>query len=133
MPDFIYNNGSYAHRGVWHVVEGEIEWEDVEERTATYKSDYFNETSITHYPKVERAIAKAKVMCPAFNSYENNKQPLRVVLYDYDHGGGSRKPLAEHRTIERTAKIRYNPSLVFENPEWVPAPLCSRCAKKAGL
>jgi hypothetical protein len=133
MTDYIYNEGTSAHRGVWHVVEGEIIYSDWAERSHKYKSDYFNETTITKFPAVEKAEAKAKVMCASFNTYSGEKGYVRVRLAEWEGRGGPSKPKKEHTIITKVATLNRKDTLVFEDPPFVPAPLCTRCKKKAGV
>ena len=41
-PLFVWNEGSSAHRGVWHLVEGEVEWQTVPEQVTEYEGKTFD-------------------------------------------------------------------------------------------
>lgn len=120
---FVYNDGSSAHRGVWHMVK-DAKVQVVEKKVTEYDSSYYNEKYINVHP--EHEVHTVTTMCG---------QPRAIVTGNrskWPRNNWSRKPSAEHRDVERV--VKYLPPQYWPaGPEFPPQPLCSRCAKKAGV
>lgn len=115
---FVHNDGSYAHRGVWHMVKS-AKVETVPARTTEYTSDYFNTHTVTHHP--EHEVHTVKTMCG---------QPPSIRTGGLAWGRGGRYKKYDTMTEkEETRKV--NPPQYWPSDEIRPQPLCSRCAKKA--
>ncbi len=116
MLDFIYNEGSAAHRGVWHVTDNlDVKVHEAHEESQTYRNVTFKH----EYPKYE--VATGQFICGqgtartgrALGSYRAyTKEPVEGVVTI---------PHTVHRALYQRG---------LDN---VPEPLCSRCRKKAGL
>ena len=121
--DFINNDGSYAHRGVWHITDN-LTQEVVPGRETSYVSTWRepNVTFVDIYP--EYIKYKGDAICGQRDGITQGKT-------DWGSGKYSRKPDAGGRVVTRHRVIR--PDVVFGLDGYIPGPLCSRCAKKAGL
>jgi hypothetical protein len=115
--DFIANDGSYAHRGVWHITDNLTvkEIPAFAERRPSYNPDstflYEREASIEY---------TGDAIC-------GQKDGMIV-------GGNFWVHWTKLKDGTRHCLVRAKrPDVVFGLDGYIPGPLCSRCAKKAGI
>lgn len=114
--DFIANDGSYAHRGVWHVTDNLTKTEiPAKTENKVYGPD-------THYLFVSEATVEytGDAICGQKNRMKvgGHHWPIWTKLPD-----GTRKAYSRAK----------RPEVVLGLDGYIPGPLCSRCQKKAGI
>lgn len=118
MTDYIYNEGTSGHRGVWHATE------DLEERVHPAKvreMAYSDRTYRIETPEWSEFLGSP--MC------RQSWGGSRFRTGGTTGGNWSNKPNADGVVVVRKRAER--PNVVVSGPP--PAPLCSRCARKVGL
>jgi hypothetical protein len=117
MYDFIANDGSYAHRGVWHITENlKVEDKPAETSTREWKPGH----TVT-YIRPAHTIYTGDAIC-------GQVKGLREGGLDW--GRHSK----DNTTITYRAKRANVLRDALNVPDqFIPGPLCSRCAKKAGI
>lgn len=114
--DFIANDGSYAHRGVWHVTDNLTKTEipaKSERKFYSHGTDYLFESEAT----VEY---RGDAICGQKNG---------MVVGGHHWGLWSTLPDGTRRCFNRAKR----PEVVIGLDGYIPGPLCSRCAKKANI
>lgn len=121
MITYMYNGGTYSHRGVWHVVEliGE---ETVEASTRKKVNGSANHTSDYSHPSY--VVYKGRAICGQVEIRQAN------ILLEGPRWCWPRNPHKEHVVHGRTIKEN---NMMLIDPPMVPGPLCSRCKNKAGV
>lgn len=119
MLDFIYNEGSSGHRGVWHVTDNLS--------VQTYKALDETEASTAGGRLIRRvhpeyAIATGDAICGQVN--------CRTGGLDYGKYHYENKDTPEEVLVVASRSARSNYQRGLDNP---PGPLCSRCEKKANI
>src|SRR6266576_1371526 len=117
--DFIANDGSYAHRGVWHITDNltvkhfEAEIKRIE--SSWRRGHWFI------YDKPEHDIYRGDAIC-------GQKDGMREGGLDWGH----QKKLSETETLTtyRVKKANVIPDITSVPERYFPGPLCSRCARK---
>jgi hypothetical protein len=114
--DFIANDGSYAHRGVWHVTDNLT----AKEIPALTERKTYGPDSTYLYEREASVEYTGDAIC-------GQKDGMRVG----GHHWGYWKTLKDgtKRCLYRAKR----PEVVFGLNGYIPGPLCSRCAKKAGI
>lgn len=115
MP-FILNDGTYNHRGVWHLAKDGIDYETIPAGEHTFYSDYFDITFITNTP--EYVKAKAKPHCnssPYFESGGTTNIANKINYRNYEKYRGQ-TIIQERRVIAP-----------FISEGLPNGPVCSRC------
>ena len=118
--DFIANDGSYAHRGVWHITDNL----KVEVIPASTTEREWKPGHHIQYIRPEHTVYKGDAIC-------GQKDGMREGGLDW---GRSRDIDDTHSVMSyrvRKANVILD---IHSVPEvYRPGPLCSRCEKKAGL
>ena len=117
--DFIANDGSYAHRGVWHITDN-LQETFVPASTETRESRW-SETGTLTYIKPEHTVYTGDAIC-------GQKRKMREGGLDW--GRYSK----DHSTLTyRVKRANVIKDITTVPDQFIPGPLCSRCARKAGL
>lgn len=125
--DFIYNEGSYAHRGVWHVTDN-LEVKHFEASDIT-EHGYGSRLERTITPAYE--VAKGDAICGQVDGMQTGSAVYSNLMYQSPDGSTHRAPSGpDDILLIRRRAHRANYQRGLDNP---PGPLCSRCEKKAGL
>lgn len=130
MIEYIYNDGTSAHRGVWHIAEGPVEIEEVPERVSEHEGK--NCKSITVYPAHKKYKVR-EVLCHQMPRYGwGTKNPYVIQAggttysYAFCYREKPHKEPTEHKKVTQTLDWQYK-------QDDMPSPLCSRCGRKAGV
>jgi hypothetical protein len=120
MYDFIANDGSYAHRGVWHVTDNL----EVKHYEASIEDRKWGDNHTTRYIKPAHDVYTGDAICGQkdkmreggldWGRYSDGEDGVRVLTYR-----------ARRANVVRDA--------LTVPDQFIPGPLCSRCAKKAGI
>lgn len=114
--DFIANDGSYAHRGVWHVTDNltkkEIPAKSERKFYAPDQTYLFESEATVEYT--------GDAIC-------GQKDKMKVGGLHW--GIWTKLPDGTHRSYSRAKRAE----VVIGLDGYIPGPLCSRCAKKAGI
>lgn len=116
--DYIYNDGSYAHRGVWHVTDNL----EVTVHPARVREDKYPHASVTYRnedPEYETATGRA--ICGQKDRISTGGRD--AYYSDY------KKPAVDGVKTIRGRAVR----ALYQRGGNPPMPLCSRCARKAGV
>jgi hypothetical protein len=111
--DFIYNNG-WNHRGVWHITNNL----EKTETPASTEDKCWNALKITYIK-------------PAFVTYRGDSicgQTDKLKTGGLDWGKDRVTPNGQVRQYKAV-----RPEVVIGLDGYIPGPLCSRCAKQAGI
>ncbi len=114
--DFINNDGSYAHRGVWHITDNLTS----EHHAASTTEREWRTAEFIQYVKPEYIDYRGDAIC-------GQVKGMRQGGLNW---GKAREIDGQHSVITYRAK---RPDIVIGLDGYIPGPLCSRCAKKAGI
>jgi hypothetical protein len=129
MTNFILNEGSTAHRGVWHVTD-DLEVNSYPAVTDVRTFERYGGAIPSFYPVGTQKVMDAKCAyveargLPICHQAGLLRSGRRETSYGHNR-------LNEHG--EYIVKTRALPAYYAISPEHAPMPLCTRCAKKAGI
>lgn len=119
LIDFIHNDGSYAHRGVWHVTENlTVEHHPARETTRELRPG----RKVTHRFE-ETTTYRGDAICG---------QASRLQQGGHDWARLVKEESTEDHPVYLSRRVRH-PSYIRTTADNAPGPLCSRCARKAGV
>jgi hypothetical protein len=117
--DFIANDGSYAHRGVWHITDN-LKRVDIPAKTED--KQYGPGGVIYRHIDDAYSVYTGDAICGQKNQMREGGLSW-VSSYRI-------KPVDGVKNIHRRA---LRPNVVIGIDGYIPGPLCSRCAKKADI
>lgn len=120
MYDFIANDGSYAHRGVWHITDNlKVETFPAETTERSWKAGH-----TVQYVKPEYTMYTGDAIC-------GQKDKMREGGLDW----GRHREVSDTLTVitYRVKRANVIRDITTVPEQFIPGPLCSRCARKAGL
>lgn len=115
--DFIYNDGSAAHRGVWHVTDNLV----VTQHPAEQRPFFGGAAGYFDNPAYETATGDA--IC-------GQRDRIKTGRMGYFYSDW-KKPVVDGKRVVRGRPERA--MYLRDSADRPPMPLCSRCAKKAGV